>query len=256
VNNGKNGKVFLLENVRFYLAEEGSRVKPDGTKEKETKENIEKFRKSLSQLGDIYVNDAFGTAHRAHSSVSGITLPTRAAGLLMKKEIEYFSKILENPQKPYLVIVGGAKVKDKIPLMKNLLDRVDRMIITGGMTYTFLKDVYGMKIGKSLYDKASIDLVKEIVNKAKEKNVELIFPEDFVITKEIKDDANTSIVSLSQGVPDDQMAIDVGPKTIEKFDKAIVSSRTIFLNGANGVFESAIGRNGSIKLVEVKLIIY
>lgn len=240
----------MLENLRFHPEEEGSKT-VDGVKTKETKENIQKFRNQLTSLGDIYVNDAFGTAHRAHSSVAGIDLNVRAAGLLMKKEIDNFANIIENPKRPYVVIVGGAKVKDKIPLIKNLLDKVDKLIITGGMAFTFLKIGENVEIGKSLFDKDSAEAVKEIIKLAKEKKVELLLPEDFVIADEIKEGVSTKVVDKASGIPSDKLGVDVGPKTIEKFHKAIVDAKTIFLNGSNGVFESSIGKAGSIKLIEV-----
>ena len=157
-----------MENLRFYAAEEGSRELEAGKKEKEKKEVIESFRGQLTQLGDIYVNDAFGTSHRAHSSITGVKLNTRAAGFLLKKELEYFSKIIENPERPLLVILGGAKVKDKIQLISNLMNKVDKMIITGGMAFTFLKTIHNMQIGKSIYDEEGAKTVQDILKKAQE----------------------------------------------------------------------------------------
>ena len=252
LNQGEKGQIFLLENLRFYAAEEGSREKEDGTKEKEKKEVVENFRQELTSLGDIYVNDAFGTSHRAHSSIVGVHVNLRAAGFLLKKELEYFSKILENPQRPLLVILGGAKVKDKISLINNMIERVDRMIITGGMAFTFLKQMdSNNQIGKSIFDAEGAKMVDAIVKKAKERNVSLIFPEDFVIVPEIKDNVLSSVVSLKEGIPSDRLGIDVGPESIKKFNDVINSSKTIFLNGANGVFECNVGKAGSIKLIEV-----
>jgi phosphoglycerate kinase len=150
--SANNGKVLLLENLRFHLAEEGKGLNAAGEKVKASKGEIESFRKSLTTLGDIYINDAFGTAHRAHSSMVGVDLPVRAAGFLMKKELEYFSKVLESPTRPLTVVMGGAKVKDKIQLILNLLDIVDEMIIGGGMAFTFNKVINGTHIGASLYD--------------------------------------------------------------------------------------------------------
>jgi phosphoglycerate kinase len=171
----------------------------------------------------------------------------------MKKELENFASVIENPKRPFTVIVGGAKVKDKIPLIKNLLNKVDRIIITGGMAFTFLKVAENVEIGKSLFDKESTEHVLEIMKLAKEKNVQVLLPEDFIITNDIKDtdSSKTKIIDKSAGIPSDKMGIDVGPKTIEKFHKAIIDSKTIFLNGSNGVFENPIGRNGSVKLIEV-----
>lgn len=148
----ENGEVILLENLRFHLEEEGKGVDPNGNKVKASKPQIAQFRKELTSLADIYINDAFGTAHRDHSSMTGVELPIRAAGLLLKKEIDYFAKALETPHKPYLVILGGAKINDKIQLIHNLLERVDEMIIGGGMAFTFLKVLHGIDIGNSLFD--------------------------------------------------------------------------------------------------------
>ena len=215
------------------------------------KENIQAFRHKLTNLGDIFVNDAFGTCHRAHSSIAGINLPTRAAGFLVKKELEAFSKVLENPEKPLLVILGGAKVKDKILLIKNLLDRIDKLIITGGMAFTFLKHIYKMEIGKSIYDEEGGKIVMDIVRMAKEKNVELIFPEDFVVSNEIKEGADSSIVNMTNGIPSDLIGVDVGPNSIKRFDEVVKSSKTIFLNGACGIFEMGYARGGSVGLVNV-----
>jgi len=165
--------------------------------------------------------------------------------------LEAFSKVLENPTKPLLIILGGAKVKDKIQLIKNMIDRVDKIIITGGMAFTFLKLIYKMEIGKSIYDEEGGKIVNEIVQKAKEKNVELIFPEDFVVTNEIKENAQTSIVSLSNGIAADLIGVDVGPETSKKFDSIITNSKTIFLNGACGIFEMGFARQGSLEMVNV-----
>ncbi len=251
INQSSNGQIFLLENLRFHPAEEGSSINSEGNKQKETKANIDLFRNQLTSLGDIYINDAFGTSHRAHSSIVGVHTQLKAAGFLLKKELEFFSKILENPKRPLLVILGGAKVKDKIKLINSMIDKVDRMIITGGMAFTFLKEGFGKEIGKSIFDSEGAKEVKDILNKAREKNVAMIFPEDFVTVPEIKDDIMSKIVSLDDGIPSDMLGIDVGPRTIEKFGEVIGSSNTVFLNGANGVFECNVGRAGSLKLVEV-----
>lgn len=153
-----NKQIILLENLRFHMAEEGKGV-VNGAKVKATKEDIAAFRASLSKLGDIYVNDAFGTAHRAHSSMVGVNVETRAAGFLMKKELEYFSKVLESPERPLTVVMGGAKVADKIQLIMNMIDLVDEMIIGGGMAFTFTKVLNDMQIGKSLYDEEGAKVV-------------------------------------------------------------------------------------------------
>jgi phosphoglycerate kinase len=159
--------------------------------------------------------------------------------------------MLDNPDRPVLVIMGGAKVKDKILLINNLLERVNKMIITGGMAFTFLKAMHNTQIGKSICDEEGLKVVNDIVKKAKERNVDLLLPEDFVVSKEIKDNALTKIVTLSQGIENDWLGIDTGPLTQQKFNKEILSSKTIFLNGAAGVFECNIARSGSEGLVNV-----
>jgi len=176
-----NGSVFLLENLRFHVEEEGSGVDKNGKKIKASPDAVKAFRNSLTKLGDVYVNDAFGTAHRAHSSMVGINHSQRAAGYLMRKELQYFGKALEHPEKPFLAILGGAKVSDKIKLITNLLDIVDEMIIGGGMAYTFENVIHGTSIGKSLFDKEGAKTVTQIVEKAKKNGVKLHFPQDFEI---------------------------------------------------------------------------
>ena len=159
----------MLENLRFHVEEEGKGIGPDGSKVKADKENVSKFRSSLRKLGDIYINDAFGTAHRAHSSMVGEGFETRASGFLLKKELDYFAKVLDNPQRPFLAILGGAKVADKIQLINNLLDKVNEMIIGGGMAYTFLKVSKNMKIGNSLFDEEGAKIVNDLLSKAEKK---------------------------------------------------------------------------------------
>lgn len=222
------GRVVLLENLRFYAAEEGKKAEP---------EDVKSFRASLTKLGDVYVNDAFGTAHRAHSSMVGVDLPKRAAGLLLQKELEYFGKALENPERPFLAILGGAKVADKIQLIENLLDKVDRMIIGGGMAYTFLKVVEGMSIGKSIFDPEGAKIVEGLVEKAKAKGVELVFPTDFVIADKFGADANVGAATLESGIPEGWEGLDCGPKSRKAFQDAVKSSKTIVWNGPVGVFE-------------------
>lgn len=185
----KEGRVILLENLRFHLAEEGKGV-VNGEKVKASKDEIAAFRKSLSSLGDVFVNDAFGTAHRAHSSMVGVNVETRAAGFLMAKELNFFAKVLENPTRPLTVVMGGAKVKDKIQLIMNLLDLVDEMIIGGGMAFTFNKVADGVEIGDSLFDDEGAALVPQILAKAAAKGVKLHFPIDFVCADKFAADAN------------------------------------------------------------------
>jgi phosphoglycerate kinase len=184
------GQILLLENLRFHMAEEGKGV-VNGQKVKAPKDEIEAFRNSLTKLGDIYINDAFGTAHRAHSSMVGVKVDTRAAGFLMKKELQYFSKILESPEKPLTVVMGGAKVADKIQLIMNLLNLVDEMIIGGGMAFTFNKVVNNANIGKSLFDEEGAKIVPEIMAKAKERGVKIHLPQDYVIADKFEETANT-----------------------------------------------------------------
>jgi phosphoglycerate kinase len=222
------GTVVLLENLRYHKEEEGKGA---------TKEAIAAFRASLTKLGDVYVNDAFGTAHRAHSSMVGVTHAQRASGFLMQVELDYFNKALSSPDRPFLAIMGGAKVADKIQLIENLLDKVNIMIIGGGMAYTFKKVVYGMKIGKSLFDPEGAKIVEGLVKKAKDKGVELVFPVDYVTGDKFAADATTGSATDESGIPDGLEGFDCGPKSRELFAAAIKKSKTIIWNGPVGVFE-------------------
>jgi phosphoglycerate kinase len=233
----KPGTVILLENLRFHIEEEGKVKLEDGTSKKADPAAVAAFRASLTKLGDVFVNDAFGTAHRAHSSMVGVTLPEKAAGFLMEAELKAFAKVLDNPDRPLLAILGGAKIADKIPLINNLLDKADKVIIGGGMAYTFHKVNRGMKIGSSLFDKAGAEIVAELEAKAKAKGVELIFPIDFVCGDKFGPDANTQSATMESGIPDGWEGFDAGPKSIELYRKAILSSKTIIWNGPAGVFE-------------------
>lgn len=250
IQKSDGGKIHLLENLRFYAAEEGSyKDQNTGNKIKETDQKINNFRTELTSLGDIYVNDAFGTCHRAHSSMVGIDLNTRVAGFLLKKELDYFSQVIEDPKRPLLVILGGAKVKDKISVILNMLDKVDRMIITGGMAFTFLKAKNpNFGIGNSLYDSEGATKVMDILNKAKQNNVEIILPNDFICNTSINGSIKDNIY-CNNNIKEGYIGIDVGKNSIEQFDKIIKSSNTIFLNGSNGVFENEAGREGSEKLI-------
>ena len=237
----KPGEVVLLENLRFHIEEEG-KVKienPDGTetKLKADPEKEKAFRASLSKLGDVYVNDAFGTAHRPHSSMVGVTIKDKAAGFLMEAELKAFAKVLDNPDRPLLAILGGAKIRDKIPLIKNLIAKADKIIIGGGMAYTFHKQLRGMKIGASLFDAEGATIVAELEAAAKARGVELIFPIDFVAADKFDPNANTQPATLESGIPDGWEGLDAGPKSIELYKKAILSSKTIVWNGPAGVFE-------------------
>ncbi|KAJ1962580.1 phosphoglycerate kinase [Dipsacomyces acuminosporus] len=250
--NLTGGQVVLLENLRFHIEEEGSSKDKEGNKTKADPAAVKAFRDSLTKLGDIYVNDAFGTAHRAHSSMVGVELPVRAAGFLMQKELEYFGKVIENPARPYLAILGGAKVSDKIQLIDSLLDKVDMMIVTGGMAYTFHKTLSDMKIGGSLYDAKGAGIVKDIIEKAKKNNVEFVLPTDFVTADAFSPDANTGAATLEGGIEEGWMGLDIGPKSVEAFSSLISRAKTIVWNGPCGVFEFpkfAVGTNETMDAI-------
>jgi len=233
----KSGDVVLLENLRFHIEEEGKVKLEDGTSKKADPAAVAGFRASLSKLGDVYVNDAFGTAHRAHSSMVGVTLPQKAAGFLMEAELEAFAAVLDHPQRPLLAILGGAKIADKIPLIKNLLGKANKLIIGGGMAFTFRKVVYGQEIGASLFDSEGAKIVQELVNDAKTRGVELIFPVDYVAADKFAADAATKIVDAADGIPAGWQGLDAGPKSIALYRDAILASKTIIWNGPPGVFE-------------------
>lgn len=217
----ENGDVLLLENVRFY---------PGETK------NDPEFAKALSELADIYVNDAFGTAHRAHASTEGIAhyLPG-VAGFLMERELEVLGGALENPKRPFTAIIGGAKVSDKIGVIDNLLDKVDNLIIGGGLAYTFVK-AKGYEIGNSLLDEEKIDMAKEFMKKAEEKGVNFYMPVDAVVAKEFAADAESKVVPIEE-IPAGWEGLDIGPKTRELYAKVIKESQLVIWNGPMGVFE-------------------
>lgn len=216
------GQVVLLENCRVNKGE---------------KKNSDELAQKMAKLCDVYVNDAFGTAHRAHSSMVGVALKDKAAGFLMEAELKAFNKVLENPDRPLLAILGGAKIADKIPLINNLLDKANKVIIGGGMAYTFHQVNRGMKIGASLFDPEGAKIVAELEAKAKAKGVELIFPVDFICADKFAPDAATQPATLESGIPDGWMGLDAGPKSIELYRKAILASKTIVWNGPAGVFE-------------------
>jgi phosphoglycerate kinase len=233
----KPGEVVLLENLRFHIEEEGKVKNKDGSKTKADPEKVEGFRASLTKLGDVYVNDAFGTAHRAHSSVVGVDLPDKVAGFLMQKELDAFGSVLENPKRPVLAILGGAKVADKIPLIRNLLDKADEIIIGGGMTFTFKKVLEGMEIGESLFDPEGAKIVGELMDKAKEKGVKIHLPVDFVSGDKFDANAQTRAVEDKEGIPKGWIGLDVGPKSRKLFADVIGRAKTIIWNGPPGVFE-------------------
>jgi phosphoglycerate kinase len=229
------GQVILLENLRFHIEEEGKAKQADGTSIKADPAKVEAFRASLTKLGDVYVNDAFGTAHRAHSSMVGVDLPQKAAGFLMEAELKAFGAVLDEPQRPLLAILGGAKIADKIPLITNLLDKADDIIIGGGMAFTFRKVLDGWEIGDSLFDAEGAKIVPELAEKAKAKGVNLHLPVDFVTADKFAPDAKVS--SATDSIPAGTMGLDAGPETRALFAKVIAASKTIIWNGPPGVFE-------------------
>jgi len=217
----KNGDVVMLENVRFYPQEE---------------KNAPDFAQKLAKVADLYVNDAFGTAHRAHASTEGVTkyLKPAVSGFLLEKEIEYFTRALQKPDRPFIAVMGGAKVSDKIPVIENLLDKVNCLIIGGGMAYTFLK-VQGFTVGKSKLEPDMLDTAGRILGLANQKKVELLLPEDHVIADDFKEDAKTQVVKVN--IPDGWIALDIGPETIKKYVDRLKTARMIVWNGPMGVFE-------------------
>jgi len=232
----KDGDVLVLENVRFHPEEE---------------KNDERFSKQLAALCDgVFVCDAFGSAHRAHASVVGITkfVKQAAAGLLMEKELAYIGKAVSNPTRPFVAILGGAKVSDKIEVVENLMKIADAMLIGGGMAYTFLK-AQGVCIGKSLVEEDKLDLARKILADVKRENFKLLLPLDNVVTPEFKADAPTKIVEVS-AIPADQMGLDIGPKTIAAYSAEIAKSKTIVWNGPMGVFEMPAFAKGTLAIAQ------
>ncbi|KAM4835041.1 phosphoglycerate kinase 2 [Thomomys bottae] len=231
------GSVILLENLRFHVEEEGKGQDAGGNKIKADPDKVKAFRASLSRLGDVFVNDAFGTAHRAHSSMVGVDLPQKASGFLMKKELEYFAKALEKPERPFLAILGGAKVADKIQLIKNMLDKVNHLIIGGGMAFTFLKVLRGMDIGASLFDEEGAKIVKDIMEKAEKNGVKVTFPVDFVTADKFEEGAAVGQATVESGIPAGWMGLDCGPESIQKNAEVVAQAKQILWNGPLGVFE-------------------
>ena len=236
-DKAKPGDVILLENLRFHIEEEGKVKLEDGSKLKADPEKVKAFRASLTKLGDVYINDAFGTAHRDHSSMTGVQLPQRACGYLMKKELDAFGAVLDHPQRPLLAILGGAKVADKIQLINNLLDKADEIIIGGGMAFTFKKVLNHMAIGNSLYDAEGAKLVPDLMKKAQEKGKKIILPVDYVCGDKFAADAQVKVADDASGIADGWLGLDVGPKSTALFLDAIKRARTIIWNGPAGVFE-------------------
>lgn len=237
VNGAEEGAVILLENLRFHIEEEGSSKDKEGNKTKADKAQVELFRQGLTALGDVYVNDAFGTAHRAHSSMVGVNLPQKAAGFLMKKELDYFAKVIEAPERPFLAILGGAKVSDKIQLIDNLLDKVNTLIICGGMAFTFKKTLENVSIGGSLFDEAGSKIVGDLVKKAEAKGVKIVLPVDYITANKFAPDAETGYATDADGIPDGWMGLDCGEKSVVLYKEAIAEAKTILWNGPAGVFE-------------------
>lgn len=221
VDTLSEGDVLLLENVRFYPGEE---------------KNDSELAKAFAELADVYVNDAFGAAHRAHASTEGIAhhLPA-VSGLLMEKELDVLGKALSNPERPFTAIIGGAKVKDKIGVIENLLEKVDNLIIGGGLAYTFVK-AQGHEVGKSLLEEDKIELAKSFMEKAKEKGVNFYMPVDVVVADDFSEEANIKTVAIEE-IPSDWEALDIGPKTREIYSDVIQNSKLVIWNGPMGVFE-------------------
>lgn len=234
VNNMKDGDVLMLENIRFYKQEE---------------DNDEEFAKSLARLADIFVLDAFATAHRKHASTYGIAkLVPAVCGFLVEQEIAMFDKVLNNPEHPFVAILGGAKVSDKLPVIENLLDKVDTILIGGGMAYTFIKAIGG-NVGISLVDNTKLQLAKEIMDKAKEKGVKIVLPIDNVGSKEFSEDAETKVFN-SGFFAEDYQGMDIGKKTIKAFKKVIKKAKTIVWNGPVGVYEYEKFKRGTNKIAK------
>lgn len=234
VLNLQDGEVALLENTRF---------RPEETK------NIDNFSKELSSLGDIYINDAFGTSHRAHCSNVGLCkfLPS-AVGFLVEKEISIMGKALSNPERPFVAILGGAKVSDKITVIENLIEKVDSIIIGGGMAFTFLKSL-GYSVGKSLLEEDKIDLAKDLYEKAKSKNVNMLLAVDVVVSKEFSNDSDFKTVTIDS-IEEDYMGLDIGYKTVELFSDEIKKAKTVVWNGPMGVFEMPNFAKGTFEIAK------
>ncbi|MBM7551348.1 phosphoglycerate kinase [Thalassobacillus pellis] len=234
IKDMKDGDVLLIENVRFHPGEE---------------KNDDNLAKEFANMADVYVNDAFGAAHRAHASTAGVAehLPA-AAGLLMEKELKVLGQALSDPDRPFTAIIGGAKVKDKIGVIDNLLDKVDNLIIGGGLAYTFLK-AKGYEIGKSLLEEDKIDLAKEFMQKAEKNGVNFLMPEDVIVADDFSREANTKEVTIDS-IPSDWEALDIGPKTREKYTEVVKDSKLIIWNGPMGVFEFEIFANGTKAVAE------
>ena len=230
----EKGQTLLLENLRFHAEEEA---------------NDQKFSEQLAKLADYYVNDAFGAAHRAHASTVGITKFSQksAAGLLMEKELEYLGKALQHPERPFVAILGGAKVGDKIGVIRNLMKKVDALLIGGGMAFTFLK-AQSEQVGKSLVEEDKIELARELMKEAKDQKLRFLLPVDHVVASKVDVNARVQVVNSGQPIPPEMMGLDIGPTTIEAFSEEISRARTIVWNGPMGVFEVAPFAKGTFKI--------
>ncbi len=236
VNGMQNGDVVLLENLRFHKAE--------------TK-NDPSFCEALAENGDVYVNDAFGTAHRAHASTTGVAsyIKDSAVGYLMRRELQFLGEAVSEPVRPFVAILGGAKVSDKIKVIEKLLDKVQTLIIGGGMACTFLKS-QGYEIGASLLEENSLDSATNLIQEAEQKGVEILLPVDAVIAERFDNNASTRIISVEEGAPEDWLILDVGPKSIEIFSHSILGSGTVLWNGPMGVFEMEKFSKGTYAIAE------
>lgn len=233
------GQLLLLENLRFHTAEEKPEKDPS-------------FAKKLASLGDCYVDDAFGTAHRAHSSTASLPklFPGKAAaGFLMEKEIKFLSSVLDNPKKPFIALIGGAKISTKIAVLKKLLDKVDALLIGGGMAFTFFK-AQGLNIGNSICEDEFLDEAKKILNDAKAKNIKILLPNEIVAVEKIDEKAKIHLIDPVNGIPQNLEGVDIGPKTIDLFSSEIALANTILWNGPMGVFEVASFANGTIEIAK------
>jgi len=265
------GSIIVLENLRWHVEEEGKGIKhEDGcpgakcekkapskgekcVKFKASAEQTTAFQASLAKLGDVYVNDAFGTAHRGHSSMVGLAqkMPC-VAGLLVAKELSAFSQVLDadKVQRPLTAIVGGAKIADKVLVIENLIEKADKIVLCGGMAYTFLKVCFGMEIGKSLFDKNGAELAPKLMEKAKAKGVEIVLPVDWACGQDFKNDQEIKMVTKEEGIPEGWEGMDCGPKSMELFRNTVLSSKTVVWNGPAGVFEFDNFSKGTKSLLE------
>ena len=235
IDDLQEGEVLLLENIRFY---------------KEETQNEAEFARVLAALADIYVNDAFGTAHRAHASTEGVThyFEHCAAGLLMEREIEYLGKVVERPERPFVAILGGAKISDKIGVIENLIENVDGLLIGGGMAYTFL-EAMGVPIGDSIVERAKLELASELLKKAVDRKLDIYLPEDHVIGRELNPSTESRIVGRAE-IPDGWRGLDIGPKSVEAFGAILDGANTIFWNGPLGIYEFEKFANGTIEIAK------